>query len=424
MSLHRSLFALPLLLALACSQPPSPSDGGTGGGEGGGEGGGGAGGGAGGGGGGRVAVDAGYGPVAIGSWCDFKAQSICGRLRRCGAISSTGTFNNCVTDTLRDCDGHAYATAVAGGRLTYDAQKAADCLNGYARGSCALDPAACKDVFVGQQAANEGCVVPEECAPGSFCYEPYGLCPFVCKAYQPVGALCNYGDLRCDDDTGYCDDDAGYNMCFPRKALGDSCLWFNFGECPLGSSCATVGGADEGICVTTYAKAGEACRVTDSYPLCDQDSFCRQEGDPAQQPQPPGVCAKRVGLGGTCRGYGYCQQGLRCSGSYTTGTCIPLGKEGDICNRFGDCEQDLVCDDKTSRCARYPGDGGTCSYYCDRGLFCDFNTDTCVPKRPDGELCQDNSNACMSECTTVRLPDAGYERRCLPACSVRTDGGL
>lgn len=211
----------------------------------------------------------------------------------------------------------------------------------------------------------------------------------------------------------------------PRKTVGEACIWSNYEECPLDTECATQSGSNSGLCTKRNVGVGEACREIGGYPQCNEDAFCRQEGDPNSS-LPPGTCTRRVGLGGTCTRYGQCQQGLRCSGLYTTGTCIPAGKVSDICNGYGDCELSLYCSDQTSRCARYPGDGGDCSrtYNCDRGFYCDYVTDLCRPKRADGAPCVDNFSSCTSECSYGPLTDGGNYYRCAPTCSVITDGGV
>lgn len=424
MRLPRAFLVLSLFL-LACGTPAPSQDAGSGGGSGEGDAGGG------GTGGGNVFdagnPDAGFGPVAVSAYCDSKAWAFCDRLRRCGALSSAETFDLCVQDERGKCDQTAYSAGVAAGRTRYSAQQAADCLNGYAKGSCALTPTACDDIFIGQQPADAGCLVPEDCAAGTYCHDRAYTCPFLCRAFQSVGGVCNFSDKECNESEAWCryDGASGQYLCTARKAAYESCSPNNYGECPVGTVCARPSGETNGTCTPTYAAIGETCRETGGYPLCDGDAFCRQEGDPSQ-PLPPGTCTRRVGLGGTCTGYGVCQQGLRCSGTYTTGTCLRAGQQGDICNGYGECETGLYCATGTSRCARYPGDGGDCSttYACDRGLYCDYATDVCLPKRADGARCGDNYSSCASECTYQQLPDAGYDSLCSKPCSVRTDGGV
>jgi hypothetical protein len=427
MRLPGALLILSLITASGCGTPTPAQDGGAGGSAGGGEGGGA---GSSGGGGGSIkdagTADAGFGPLAVGSFCDSKAWAICDRSRRCGAVSAGATFDNCLSDERGKCDQTGYAAGVSAGRLGYDAQKAADCLNGYAKGSCSQTPAACASIFTGKQPPDAGCLVAEECSAGSYCDVFALTCPYVCRPYQPVFELCDFNDADCEPQSTWCGRDGGHYQCFPRKADGDTCISTNYAECPRDSTCV-YDEFDVGTCMKTYATTGEPCRVSGSYPVCDADSFCRQEGDPQDPPLPPGVCTKRIGLGGTCSGFDrVCQPGLRCSGLYTVGECVPLAREGDICNGYGDCELDLYCSTATSRCVRYPADGGDCrnTYYCDRGFYCDFTTYKCLPKREDGALCSDNYQACTSKCTTTRQSDAGYESRCAPTCAVRTDGGV
>lgn len=363
-------------------------------------------------------TDAGWASVAITDWCADEAWARCTRNVRC-LMRSQATFDDCVAEELKLCDQPAFTSAVTNGRMAYDPAQAASCLNAYGRGSCIDEPSECASVFTGSQTANEGCLLPEECAQGSFCYLYSNTCPFTCHAYVPLGGSCNFGDQQCDQ-SGYCDSaDGGFQYtCLPRVAAGAACSTWS--QCPANYGCLN------GSCIKQRAELGEPCAQASGYPLCNDDAFCRRE---AGNNPPPGVCTKRVGLGGTCTGYGVCEPGLRCSTSFTVGVCQPLGGPGEVCAGYYDCQDGLYCDNDTSRCTALPGDGGDCGsqgsfYRCALGNYCDFNTDVCIAQRGVGSACTYDDVCASANCEYGTLPDGGFGGRCVEACSVRLDGGV
>ncbi|MFL5322432.1 MAG: hypothetical protein ACJ790_22425 [Myxococcaceae bacterium] len=368
--------------------------------------------------------DAGFEDVPVSQWCDSQAWALCMRDVRC-LRRSPSKFSQCVSEQRALCDQVAYSGAVAQNRVEYSSGYAASCLNGYAEGSCTDVPADCPRVFTGRQPPDAGCLLPEDCATGSFCYLYSNTCPLTCRAYQPVGASCNFGDQNCDPAGAYCDSpDGGFSnyQCLARRAPNAACT--SWSQCPQNYGC--LGGQ----CVKQQAAIGEPCAQTSGYPLCGDDAFCRQ--DPPATPNgtpPPGVCTKRVGLGGTCNQYGVCEPGLRCSTAYTTGTCIPLGALADICTGYYDCQDGLYCSNKTSRCVELPSAGGDCGsqgsfFRCASDSYCDFNSDLCLPRKAVGDQCTYDDVCTSRTCDYGQLSDGGFGATCREACSTRLDGGV
>lgn len=366
-------------------------------------------------------ADAGFGPVPIESWCRSRALAQCAREVRC-LLLEPGRMEECLARQLEGCDQLAYQSGVDGGRLQYSPSHGADCLNGYAGSGCGGVPDSCQGLFAGLVPPDGGCLLPEECTPDGFCSLYSNSCPFSCVSYLPLGASCNGWDQRCHPREATCQQDGGYRFCATPKEVGEECGW---DSCREGLVCY------QGKCLQGQAALGEPCQLDGPYPACASEEFCRL-GTKLPDGGQPGLCQKRVGLGGVCWGWGSCLPNLRCSRSYQTGVCEPLGSEGEACT-YSDCKRELFCSSQTSRCAPLPGAGGDCTSTgsfasCAGGYYCDFTAPDqeyrCAPRKARGEKCSYDAQCLSNTCDSGRLADGGPGLVCTAPCSERVDGGL
>lgn len=358
-------------------------------------------------------VDAGFGPIPIERWCEHLALARCHQKARCLSLSPA-QVTACLARENLGCDQAALTQGVTQGRLQYLPNEAPNCINAYAEGSCTARPEACEAVFQGLVAADGGCVLVEDCQSGSYCLTAQNTCPHTCYPYRGVGDPCNSWDQQCDPQTAYCNFET--QRCAARRNAGESCTYW--GDCHAQQGCV------DGVCVRLTAGVGETCRISSGLPACDPDTFCRQEGAADM----PGECALRVGLGGACTGYGTCRTGLRCSSSYATGTCIPLGAAYDSCSFSEECQAELYCSPTSSQCLPLPQDGGNCgttgsSYRCAPGYYCDFTDVTCRPLKDTGEACGYDGVCRSNTCDFGTIADGGTGYACTESCSARLDGG-
>jgi hypothetical protein len=370
-------------------------------------------------------VDAGFTVATATSWCRSRALAACLRQVRCLSVSESSVAD-CVARTVDTCDQVSFTTAVDAGRLAFDPAQGVRCLNDFATGSCALEPASCATVFRGQVAVDAGCVTAAECGAGGYCDVYTGTCPYRCRAFGAPGDVCDFV-RRCGPGLGCFSSDGGFTeYCQPLKRTDEPCVSFD--------ECGDEGACISGKCISRRADAGQPCGVRSGYPYCAEEYFCRQD-PPAMEggEPPPGTCERRAGLGGTCIGSQTCLPSLRCSTVITTGTCLARAKRGGLCGSYADCEDGLYCASLTGRCEPYPADGGDCGYSsggssgrCLTGFFCRYNAGdyACERRRAVGEDCEYDQVCLSNECEFGRRPDGGFGGTCGVPCSLKADAGL
>lgn len=205
----------------------------------------------------------------------------------------------------------------------------------------------------GKVPSGETCVSAVECAAGSVCVKPGGVCTGTCSSLPQEGEPCAFGcgpGLYCDaKETPQSFDD----RCAPLKGVNAPCA--NSRECAPDLWC-------DQVCKQRGA-IGDACafdadRLTTCAPglACDVPPFLDQRG----------VCILPQPQGGPCRYHWSCGPGLTCwdldfSGfpnepPANPGTCAPpapagLGCQftpyavflGDPCESGTACQQDNLC---------------------------------------------------------------------------------
>ncbi len=271
---------------------------------------------------------------------------------------------------------------------------------GHASGAAApfADCALTTGLLRGKVASGSTCDDAVECAPGSVCVKPGGVCKGTCSASPKEGDFCGIGcgpGLWCDDKGNQ---DPTDDRCAALKGLDAACA--SSAECAPELHC-------DGSC-RRRARAGETCvfdplRLSTCDPglACDVTPFVAKAKGTCVLPQP-----KR----GPCRFHWSCQPGLVCyeldlaefpAKAPPPGYCADPAAPGAFCGHspyalyVGDaCRAGTRCSTE-SRCAAPPVRGETCSageqdcggadLYCKPSGNGDLGT--CTGPSPLGERC-------------------------------------
>jgi len=277
----------------------------------------------------------------------------CARLSRCGAFPDEAS---CKASVILDYN--QLEADVSSGKIKYDGDAAASCLNGLDSSktyeSCSItdsattvSPKACAGTFKGTVATGGACVINDECVSGacdaSACTNNTALCcagTCLPTAAQdiPVGGDCSAAAAQCVS-SAYCKlpQNGGPPACAARLAVGAACDALNgLDQCVSGALCLFLqpptSAASVGACGRLPTQ-GQACNANvpcDSYGLfCDQASS---------------TCLPRIALGGACdpKNDGCV---LYASCNPATLKCAAAGKPGEACdaNVGLPCLGDLNC---------------------------------------------------------------------------------
>lgn len=256
-----------------------------------------------------------------------------------------------------------FATTLAkakAGTIKFDGDKAADCIDSIASGSCSFDgfyptaTNACDAVFTGTVATNGACVVSEECAGESSC-EPTDqacnsdttCCPGTCMAIPAkvaVGGDCTNADCV---DTAYCSSDT--NKCTaPSTTAGSACS--DIDACANPMYCDIFAAAP--TCVAPAA-GGASCTPDALLPCSDFREYC----DATTM-----KCTPVVAVGQACEG----ANGAECVGyaDCTNMTCVARPAAGGSClydtqSMRDNCLGDTSCTANATPCT-LPTAGTAC----------------------------------------------------------------
>lgn len=300
----------------------------------------------------------------------------------------------------------------------------------------------------------ETCDEPVECATGTFCVKPNGVCRGTCVAYsregEPCGIGCDHG-LRCDgalcaplkgldelcESSAECQADlVCLGRCRPRRKLGESCRVDveRLSPCEPGLACDVtpfVEGA-EGRCVVP----GEAFAECRFHWSCRPGLVCAEinwSSFPAAAP-PPGFCLEPDVANANCARTVYaafvgetCQPGLSCR--ELTQQCGALPVRGEPCTPSKqDCSGfEVFCKPTGSGdvgvCTGPATIGETCavkidasrvisipctSGFCDRELTLQCRS----PSRSLGAVCKQDGECISGRC----VPQPDRTLRCAPPC--------
>ncbi len=272
------------------------------------------------------------------------------------------------------------SAAIEAGTVVFDSVAAYRCVDEVRARSCdRTEPSApsCAEVFLGQVAPEEPCLIDDECVGDGLCgFDPNctdqccaGACRLlpgpveigescvntvvdcvegayckidamtnqrtVCTAELPLGSSCTFGD-QCVD-AAYCD--FSTEQCVTKVGEGELCP-FGQGTCQDGLYCDWVGqDYEEQRCIllVPFVALGEPCDTNIGNVACaDVGALCSDAG----------ICVLAPAVGEAC-------VDNRCAAyaSCADGTCIANADEGKKCGVLdGDyglyvwCQGELVCD--------------------------------------------------------------------------------
>jgi len=312
-------------------------------------------------------------------------------------------------------------------------------------------------LLIGKTPSGQTCERAVECAPGTVCIKPNGVCRGTCSSWPRDGEPCGFGcapGLRCDSASDTCvplglKDDACASsadcdaellclngICRPRRKLNEACAWDpeRLSPCEPGLACDVVPfvtGA-RGTCVVPKA-ANDSCRFHWS---CAAGLICADidwTNFPDQAP-PEGACRVPDGPQYSCPRSQYlryvgdqCQPGLSCA--MDTGKCSTLPVLGQACTpSLQNCGGfEVYCkptgSGEVGTCTGPAGLNDTCAFQldatrtvsipCSAG-YCDTETTlTCRrASRVEGQECTENGQCLSNRC----MPQEDLSLRCAPEC--------
>ena len=266
------------------------------------------------------------------------AASICAYAVRCGLFPDAAS---CAGTLFRRLQVLADVTA---GKVLYDGNAAARCVDWYAARGCAVSEPepppsqSCDAVFTGTLPDGRACVADDQCrsdhCDASACSGADACCPGVCASALPVGGdcakpgqICAVGAFCKFDLTG------AVGTCTLRVAAGQPCTRSDL--CVPGQFCDIAPLTGSGTCDRPPAR-GEACPAGSCGSLSDVcDPFTAR-------------CVARTAIGGACFTDRTCVPFAHCD-TTSTMTCVARSAAGGACTADSDCLTGLPCQ------------GGTCT---------------------------------------------------------------
>ena len=220
-----------------------------------------------------------------------------------------------------------------------------------------------------------------ECGPSFYCPDDLycNKTENKCHTRKGEGEACGTYGKECKE--GYFCNEIAFSkdtpLCLPNpQKAGDACLWI-YDHCPKNTKCA------DNVCMAYPASVGAKCTED---PGCNGENLTCYNGKCTAAPQKGkkclnedcageyvckrnGVCGDPPSEGEECQYfYPVCADGYFCS----FGKCHILPEEGEECSFFDGCADGFYCDDETSKCLKYPGEGEECmDLSCGPGLVCD-----------------------------------------------------
>jgi hypothetical protein len=345
-------------------------------------------------------ADAGVTTIAPTAACEALAAAKCALKKRCYIAFQREEDSACTQNEQARClgDYSALQSSFDQSLVTINAARVMACNTRMSSSACPPTfppdyPAAVARPFAdctfftglldGTVPAGETCVNAQECAAGTVCIKPSGVCRGVCSTAPKLGENCAFGcarglicgaDGKCAalkpidtpcDASPECESDliCLSGACRPRRKLGDSCTF----DPTVPSTC----------------EPGLACDVV---PFVEGIA---------------GTCVRPKPLDAPCRFHWSCQSGLLCSDIVWTG--FP-----DREPRPGTCrapdDQDTVC--YGSRYSLYVGD------QCKAGSSCELSTGICKPTPTRGQPCTPSRNTCTGVDTYCKPSGSGDVGTC------------
>ncbi|MBL9037544.1 MAG: hypothetical protein JNG84_03410 [Archangium sp.] len=311
-------------------------------------------------------------------------------------------------------------------------------------------------LVIGAVPALETCINAIECAPGTVCVKPGGVCRGTCSTSPVAGEPCAFGcapGLICSStntcvaprpldapcaSSAQCESDliCLSGACRPRRKVNERCVFDpeRLSPCEPGLACDVAPFVDgaSGTCIVPRSLGG-TCRFHWS---CQPGLLCADigwGGFPASEPT-PGNCRPPDGVSFNCAFTPYaqlvgdqCGPGLSCRQS--TQVCTRNPTTGEACtpstqnctgldvhckpNGSGDVG---ICTGPAAvgeRCAFQLDANRTVTIPCAAGACDQTTTFTCrPPSKTMGALCEENGECLSGRCAVQQ----DRSRRCSPAC--------
>jgi hypothetical protein len=293
--------------------------------------------------------------VPLTSVGDEIEAAICSLWTRCGYASSEAECRTIQHYFV----GQLIADAQAG-RVDYDSNKMADCLDALRAGGCEYGalrrwPAACRAAIAGTVETDGACISAWQCK-SLFCYSSSTAACAEGRCAGQAGEACSANDLACE---------AGI-QCDQQTLLCERPL------AQQNTACTSTSQCDEGL--TCFLNLVNGLRT----------------------------CMPVVATGASCTIGACAQHGDYCDSK--TQICTPLVAPGAACDEFSTCQAPYTCDLTAHRCVPEPAVNEACNGSCQGGLFCNSNG-YCETKRLDGAPCE-GSDQCgyFSECDQSASP--------------------
>jgi hypothetical protein len=225
------------------------------------------------------------------------------------------------------------------GRVTYDAEKMAACLENDGWSCDGGGSIECTEAILGKVAAGEPCDTNTECQPSLRCG---GTCPATCFLPSAAGEACDSAG-QCARGL-YC---TGSGVCTPRVADGEPCQIGMENPCHGTAQCQPTNDGTGSICTPiALVGEGEECG-REPWRACAPGLACVRKSE-----RDPEVCVLRAEPGGDCwvGEEDSCPVGQWCSTAsgdpnpIGPGKCLPQAKRGQPCtDQAFSCEADSRC---------------------------------------------------------------------------------
>lgn len=292
--------------------------------------------------------DTGGGSIALEDLADEVDEAFCEADVKCGESPDMAT---CLDTRYGDREDElkTISASVEAGRISYDAEQAAECLDLIRGMECrfsstfdeAAFEAACRAVFTGTVADGGACVEDEECASQE-CEPPtdctMSCCVGACVMAEPdptpvpVGGDCSGVEAECVA-TAYCASDATGERCVAKVGAGQPCA--DFDACQQGLFCVLDYATEMGTC-QELPDEGETCDPNAFFIACDrQDNYC----DPTTM-----KCTRKKGVGEACTPTEFGDSNCQAYAACVSGTCVARPGEGEACSDTLECLGELDCD--------------------------------------------------------------------------------
>lgn len=416
-------------------------------------------------------ADGGGAPSSV-ELCERLAKARCELKQRCYPAFSRSEPAVCVSLEQSSClsQTEALRSSFENGLVEADGQKLATCEERMRTSACppsfppgypgraATAMADCslgEGLLSGRVPSGETCTSAVECALGTVCIKPNGVCRGTCSTWPRAGDACAFGcgpGLICGKD-GACRAPASLDepcqssgdcqgeliclgTCRPRRTLGESCQFDaeRLSSCEPGLACdvAPFVANAQGSCVRPRAE-GQPCRFHWS---CQPGLVCADidwAPFPAAAPgvgmcRPPDPESSNCPFSPYARLLGdQCGPGLACRPD--SKKCKKLPVQGEACTpSIQDCSGFTVyCKPSGAGdvgvCTGPVGIGETCAFSIDAATqvtipcatgACDAQaTLTCrPPAKPNGALCRESGECLSGRCAVQQ----DQTMRCAPGC--------